>query len=184
MTTPWRLCVDLAWEAYVAGSLPIAAVITDADGEVVATGRNRIHDETAPHPQVCNSSLAHAELNAMLSLDETNVNPCTCTLYTTTEPCPLCMGGVRMMSIKRFHYACRDPWAGCSAMTETVPYIEQKNIVVTPPHSPELENCLAALLLECFLSQGLQPTHPFFEAWARVLRSEHVWVETFSTRAP
>ncbi len=166
---PWQLCLDLAWEAYRAGSLPIAAVIVDAEGKAVATGRNRIRDKTAPHPQVCNSSLAHAELNAMLSLDEANVDPRTCTLYTTTEPCPLCMGGIRMMSIKSFHYACRDPWAGCSVMTEVVPYIKQKNLTVTPPQSPDLENCLAALLLECFLNQGLRPTHPFFEAWERVL---------------
>ena len=166
---PWQLCVDLAWEAYGAGSLPIAAVITDAEGKVVATGRNRIYDKTAPHPQVCNSSLAHAELNAMLSLDEENVNPRTCTLYTTTEPCPLCMGGIRMMSVKRFHYACRDPWAGCSAMTETVPYIKQKNLTVTPPHSPDLENCLAALLVECFLRRHVRLTPVFLEAWAAAL---------------
>ena len=149
--------------------MPIAAVIIDAAGTIVASGRNRIHDKTAPHPQVCNSSLAHAELNAMLSLDEARVNPRTCTLYTTTEPCPLCMGGIRMMSVKRFHYACRDPWAGCSVMTEVVPYIKQKNLTATPPHSADLENCLAALLIEYFLNQSLRPPPVFFEMWAAVL---------------
>ena len=69
---PWRLCSDLAWEAYQSGSLPIAAVIVDAGGKVVATGRNRIREKTAPHPQVCNaslahSSLAHVEVNAPLA---------------------------------------------------------------------------------------------------------------------
>ena len=166
---PWRLCSDLAWEAYQSGSLPIAAVIVDAEGKVVATGRNRIAEKTAPHPQVCNSSLAHAELNAMPALDEAQVNPRTCTLYTTTEPCPLCMGGIRMMSVKSFHYACRDPWAGCSAMTETVPYIKQKNLKVTPPQSPELENCLAALLVEWMLTNFSRPTQDFLGAWAAAL---------------
>jgi tRNA(adenine34) deaminase len=37
LSTPWQVCVDLAWEAYCAGSLPIAAVIVDEVGNIVAT---------------------------------------------------------------------------------------------------------------------------------------------------
>lgn len=39
----WRRhCIDLAWEAHQAGSLPIAAVVTDDDGKILAQGRNRL----------------------------------------------------------------------------------------------------------------------------------------------
>ena len=36
LSEPWRACVDLAWEAYRADSLPIGAVVADADGRVLA----------------------------------------------------------------------------------------------------------------------------------------------------
>lgn len=51
LAKPWQVCVDLAWEAYCAGSVPIAAVITNEYGEIVATGRNRLFEteQTAPY---------------------------------------------------------------------------------------------------------------------------------------
>ena len=44
LTEPWQVCLALAWEGYRQGSLPIAAVVIDADGAVVARGRNRLRD--------------------------------------------------------------------------------------------------------------------------------------------
>ena len=163
LSEPWQRCVDLAWEAYCAGSLPIAAVVMDETGAVVATGRNRIREEKAAHSYISNHALAHAELNALLELDETKVNPRACTLYTTTEPCPLCMGAIRMAGVRKFHYACRDPWAGCAAMTETVPYVGSK-VRATPPQSDALEACLTALIVETFLHARLE-NPAFFDTW-------------------
>ena len=94
LSKEWQTCVRLAWEAYCAGSLPIAAVVTDESGAIVATGRNRIGDAEQAYPRISNHPLAHAEMNALLTLDTHRVNPHTCTLYTTTEPCPLCMGAI------------------------------------------------------------------------------------------
>ena len=167
LSEPWQHCIDLAWEAYCAGSLPIAAVMTDESGTIVATGRNRIGDKKIVHPYISNHALAHAELNALLVLNEAEVNRKACTLYTTTEPCPLCMGAIRMAGVRRFHYACRDPWAGCAMMTEVVPYVAAK-VQGTPPQSEALEACLAALLVEACLQTA--PKHPaFFESWRNVL---------------
>jgi tRNA(Arg) A34 adenosine deaminase TadA len=39
---PWRIALEQAWAAYRAGSLPIGAVVVDADNQVVGRGRNRI----------------------------------------------------------------------------------------------------------------------------------------------
>lgn len=163
LSEPWQHCVDLAWEAYCAGSLPIAAVVIDETGAIVATGRNRIGDKETAHPYISNHALAHAELNALLVLDESKVNPRACTLYTTTEPCPLCMGAIRMAGVRKFHYACRDPWAGCAAMTETVPYVGAK-VRGIPPQSDVLEACLAALIVEDYLHARLE-NPAFFDAW-------------------
>lgn len=151
LSEPWRGCVDLAWEAYRAGSLPIGAVVTNANGRVLSSGRNRIHERSGPSSLVFDHKLAHAELNALLSFDHYENDPRDCALYTTTEPCPLCAGALRMADIGEVRYASREPWAGSIAMFETVPYIKRRNVRVIGPGDGRLENVLVALQIECFL---------------------------------
>ena len=169
LSQPWQTCVRLAWEAYCAGSLPIAAAITDENGAIVATGRNRIGDTEQAYPRISDHPLAHAEMNALLTLDTHRINSHTCTLYTTTEPCPLCMGAIRMAGLRRFHYACREPWTGSSLMTESVPCIKRKNVTATPPQSAALENVLAALLIDAYVRDYAQrpdaPDVPFLPVY-------------------
>jgi len=38
---PWNRVLELAWEAFVQGSTPIAAVVLDAADQIVAEGRGR-----------------------------------------------------------------------------------------------------------------------------------------------
>ena len=64
-----RLCLELAWEAFGAGSVPVGAVVLDAADGVVATGRSRMYENSAPPPELANSLLAHAEVNALVGLD-------------------------------------------------------------------------------------------------------------------
>ena len=86
LSLPWQAALEMAWEAYCSGTIPIGAVIADTDGNVVARGRNRIMDTTAPERQVCSNELAHAEMNALLSLT-LNYEECKrVALYTTMEP--------------------------------------------------------------------------------------------------
>ena len=47
LADPWRVCLEEAWTAYCAGSVPIGACITDATGSVLARGRNRIFEPPA-----------------------------------------------------------------------------------------------------------------------------------------
>ena len=37
------MCLSLAWEAYGAGTIPVGAALVDAEGAVVAEGRNRVY---------------------------------------------------------------------------------------------------------------------------------------------
>jgi hypothetical protein len=55
------------WDAYVAGTIPVGAVVVDDAGEVVSRGRNRIFDD-AHDTSLARSRLAHAELNALIPL--------------------------------------------------------------------------------------------------------------------
>jgi len=152
LSVPWRACVELAWEAYQAGSLPIGAVVADAEGKVLARGRNRIHERSGEDGHLFGHKLAHAELNALVTLDIDACDPVECTLYTTTEPCPLCVGALRMSDVGGVRYAAREPWGGSSAMFETVPYLKRGNVRVTGPEDGVLEYILVALLIERFLT--------------------------------
>ena len=143
----WRVAVEQAWDAFVHGSLPIGAIVTDADGQIVARGRNRLRERHAasPHlpdtPYLTGSRLAHAEVNALLQLGYHEAPKLR--LLTTTEPCPLCMGAARMASIAHVRYASRDPWAGCAAMAESVPYLARRGPTAEGP-VPGLEDVLVA----------------------------------------
>jgi tRNA(adenine34) deaminase len=155
LSLQWRACVELAWEAYRAGSLPIGAVVADAEGKVLSRGRNRIHERFGADGHLFGHKLAHAELNALVTLDNDGCDPVQCTLYTTTEPCPLCVGALRMSDVGEVRYAAREPWGGSAAMFETVPYLKRGDVSVEGPEDRFLEDILVALLIERFL--GLKP---------------------------
>ena len=110
LSEPWRACVEEAWDAYREGSLPIGAVVTDDHESVLSRGRNRIHERSGPTGAIFGHKLAHAELNALLSLDHREHDPRACVLWTTTEPCPLCVGAARMSEVGGLRYASREPW--------------------------------------------------------------------------
>ncbi|MEU0585844.1 nucleoside deaminase [Streptomyces sp. NPDC006132] len=112
---PWHLPFELAWEALRAGSRPVGAVLVDADGRVVAAGRNRSEETTAPPGQLAGTAIAHAEVNALAQLptgtradDGHGLR-----LYTTLEPCLLCSGALIHSHVRHVVYAAADPmWRG------------------------------------------------------------------------
>ncbi len=169
LAKPWRACLELAWDAYRAGSLPIGSVVVDKTGEVVARGRNRLHESAEKAGFLSGHRLAHAEVNALLDFDDVQHDPQSCTLYTTTEPCPLCVGAVRMMGIGALEYASRDPWAGCAAMFETVPYIRRKGVRVSSLAGSTFEAQLIALQVDAHLRRTAPHAHPFLPSWREVL---------------
>lgn len=112
----WKASVEEAWNAYRAGSIPIGAAITDRRSNILARGRSRQYESAGAPGTVFGNPLSHAELNALLSLDYARFDPRECVLYTTVEPCPLCVGAAYMAGIRRILYASRDPRAGSSDM--------------------------------------------------------------------
>ena len=89
LSAPWQVCLEEAWAAYSANSVPIGAVVVDGTGIVQARGRNQIVATGNGEGLVHNHELAHAELNALLSYDSAQVDSSTA-LFTLLEPCPLC----------------------------------------------------------------------------------------------
>ena len=169
LTLPWQICLEEAWTAYCAGSLPIGAAITDAAGRVLARGRNRIYESTPDGPTLFGHRLAHAEVNALVALDYRAVDPHTCVLYTTTEPCPLCTGAIRMIGLSAVHYASRDTAAGSIALLEATPFMRRRAIWVVGPSDPDLEAIIVALHTELILDPPMARPAWLMEAWEAVV---------------
>ena len=145
----FQIAFRQAWEAYEVNNIPIGAAVLNAQGYVVAQGRNQCQ---APGPGlISRHQLAHAEANAILQLsemDERNHHPDirTYTLYTTMEPCPFCFGAIVMGSIRFVKFAARDGWAGATAINDMHPYVMRKGIVVEGPFA-EMERVQIAMQL-------------------------------------
>lgn len=147
----WRACLDLSWQAFANGSLPIGAVIVDGHGKIIASGRNRLGEphEHSPHlpgtPYLTGSPLAHAEVNAILQMGNNRPAPRP-TIYTTVEPCPLCIGAARMAGLGHVAFAARDAWAGSAEIADTAPYLQRLGPTTSGPE-PQLEPYVVTWLL-------------------------------------
>jgi len=112
----WRCALRQAWAAYVAGTIPVGAVGVDPHGVIAAEARNRIFDLSAPpRGQLAGSWLAHAELNAIAQIGaERSTTAEGWAVYSTLEPCPLCVGAITVTFRGRITvgYASRDPVGG------------------------------------------------------------------------
>ena len=145
---PWKVCLDEAWQAYCAGSLPIGAVIIGQDGEVLSRARNRRYERGNFPVGAKNQEIMHAELQSILALDDTDLPRASAELYTTMEPCPMCLGTWFMSSMRVLHYAARDPYAGSADLLQTTWYMQKKGKQTHGPEAPWLENILIGLIVE------------------------------------
>jgi tRNA(adenine34) deaminase len=151
LSLPWQSAFEEAWAAYCAGSLPIGCVIADRDDHVLLRGRNRLHEDSPGDGVLFGNHLAHAEMNALAPLRRDAIDPFTCVLYTTMEPCPMCTGAIRMIKVGAVHYAARDPLAGSISLLETTPFMRRAGITVAGPAPPGIENFSVALNIAAFL---------------------------------
>lgn len=95
-----RQAIDLALNnaKSVAGGGPFGALIVK-DGEVIAATANSV--------TVDNDPTAHAEVNAIRSACKTlgTFDLSGCTLYTSCEPCPMCLSAIYWARISEVYYA-------------------------------------------------------------------------------
>jgi tRNA(Arg) A34 adenosine deaminase TadA len=148
-----RLCLELAWEAFGAGSVPVGAVLLGADGAVLATGRSRMYEPDAPSPQLANSLLAHAEVNALIGLDP-HVRYEDHTLVTALEPCPLCMGALAMSTVGALRYLGADPYGGAVGLLGETPHTARVPVRITGPRRDNIGTLATTLLVACYLRRN------------------------------
>jgi tRNA(adenine34) deaminase len=100
-----RLAIAEARLAQQHGEVPVGAVIVH-NGEVLATGRNRVIVDSDP--------TAHAEIVALRAGGQAlgNYRLPDCDLYVTLEPCAMCASAIMHARIRRLIFATPDPKAG------------------------------------------------------------------------
>ena len=91
------MAAELAEKNIDEGGGPFGAVIV-RNGEVVATGVNRVTANNDP--------TAHAEVNAIRNAcsKEQTFNLSGCVIYTSCEPCPMCLSALYWAGVSRIYY--------------------------------------------------------------------------------
>ncbi len=126
LSEEWKQAFEQAWVAFRHGSIPIGAIITDEMGNVLIAGRNETCEASYP-----NRRIAHAEMYCMRNLDiEKYPNFREYHLYTTMEPCPMCIGTIVMGGIRKVHVAARDRYCGALHYIDEEPYIQSKGMTI------------------------------------------------------
>ncbi|MFE2721284.1 nucleoside deaminase [Kitasatospora sp. NPDC059327] len=112
-----RRCLEPAHRSWPDGGLPVGAVLADADGVIVAEGRNRGPPRGATAPTTRRvvrirqgTPLAPAELNAP-ARTRTGWDLATHTLWSSHEPCGMCAAAVAFTGIGVVRFLAPDPWA-------------------------------------------------------------------------
>lgn len=94
-----RKAIELSNQSVDGGSSPFGCVIVDAGGKVVGQGHNRVVPDNDP--------TAHGEVmairNACKNLGSFDLSGCI--LYTSCEPCPMCLNACKWANIKEVYYA-------------------------------------------------------------------------------
>ncbi|MFZ5528919.1 MAG: tRNA adenosine(34) deaminase TadA [Pseudomonadota bacterium] len=100
-----RIALDQAHNAWLAGEVPVGAVIM-RHGQVIATGYNR--------PITTHDPTAHAEIVALRHASQLleNYRLPDCELYVTLEPCAMCAMALMHARFKRVVFAAHDPKTG------------------------------------------------------------------------
>ncbi len=157
----WRTVLEEAWAAYLHGSYPIGACVVDTSGQVVARGRNRLGEERRVDGVISGHGLSHAEVNALLALPELSADEHRAlTLYTTTEPCPMCLGALLMAGVGALAYAAADLYAGTAGLLAEHPYMNAKGVQVSRAPDDVTWACLL-LGLTFHLDRGMSLAHSF-----------------------
>src|SRR5438105_4698665 len=97
------------------GEYPIGAVVV-LGAEIVGRGRSRQRERR--------TQLAHAELDALLDAGERILERHDdAVLFTTVEPCPLCLGAMVMADVPHVIYGHEDPAVESGEIVERIKYV-------------------------------------------------------------
>lgn len=117
---------------------PFGAVIIDKDGKIISNGNNKVIKEKDP--------TAHAEITAIREackkLDTYDLS--NCILYTSCEPCPMCLSAIIWANIKEVYYGCTKKDAGEIGFRDDIiyDYLKGKNKELIKLKQMDREECI------------------------------------------
>lgn len=139
--------LDQAKVALEAGNMPIGAAIVH-DGKVIALGHNAID-----HPP---NDTHHAELSAIQSAASFLAeHKRECTIYTTLEPCMMCLGAIINVGIQSMVVGATDSLVGAIELLPHGEYYKYKSSALQLTTGYMAEEC-QALLNEYVRRTGLR----------------------------
>lgn len=117
---------------------PFGAIIIDKNGNIIGNGNNQVVKEKDP--------TAHAEIvairEACKKLDTQDLSGCI--LYTSCEPCPMCLSAIIWANIKTIYYGCIKEDAGEIGFRDDkiYEYIKGKNKDMLEKIQIDREECI------------------------------------------
>lgn len=136
-----RRAIELSVESVEAGGGPFGAVVA-RDGEIVAEGTNRVtrDDDPTAHAEVVAIRRACRELGTF--------HLPGCEIYTSCEPCPMCLGAVYWARLERI-------WYGVARGDAAAAGFSDHHIYTEIPQAPEARSIPARQVLEEEARRGL-----------------------------
>jgi cytosine deaminase len=99
-TYAWLSCV-LALEGVATGNFGVGALLVDAQGYLVVHGHNEVFQ-----PRF--RSDRHAEMVVLDRFEDAAENRARLSLYTSVEPCPMCLTRLSSSAVHRVHFVAPD----------------------------------------------------------------------------
>ncbi|GAA1025719.1 hypothetical protein GCM10009557_00740 [Virgisporangium ochraceum] len=141
---PWQLAFNQAWIAYQNDCCPAGTVILDAAGAIVAQANNRVRTIDTNARELADTSLAHAAINALTQIP-TVTQHVPDALYSTIEPCLMCMGAIVINGLRRLHFATADFFAGATSLNQSYPPAVELWPKLDGPHSGPISSIFQCL---------------------------------------
>ena len=109
--------IEIASNGIEAGGGPFGAVIVK-DDKIISEAFNRVvlNSDPTAHAEI----LAIRQASSILHSHELN----ECTLYSSCEPCPMCLGAIYWSGIKKVVYACDRTDAEMAGFSDKLIYNE------------------------------------------------------------
>ena len=117
---------------------PFGAIIVDKEGNIISNGNNKVIKNTDP--------TAHAEIIAIREACKKlkTYDLSEYTLYTSCEPCPMCLSAIIWANIKQVYYGCTKKDAGEIGFRDDMiyEYLKGKNKDLIKLEELDREDCL------------------------------------------
>lgn len=118
---------------------PFGAVIVNKNGEIIAKGNNKV--------LINNDPTAHAEVTAIREACKKlgTYDLSGCILYTSCQPCPMCLSAIIWANIKEVYYACTKKDAADIGFRDDAiyEYLKGNNEGLIKLEQIDRENCIS-----------------------------------------